>query len=344
MRKIMYRKHLLTTSVLALAALLIGCSSAHQYADAQESNQLDVDEPVHIVLAGYGPSTSSFSQGLTLIGNRLEAKFPDQVQVSYVYNILELGYSGASAQMDLVEKDALTMGYVTMSTGIPALEIAALPFLFTDNESVRAAMDGPLGQSAIDSIEANSELKILGFYENGFRHVSNSVRSVRTPSDLTDLKIRVLAIQKETLELLGAAPLVTALPLVYPGLTSGELEGQENPFENVITYRMFESQKFYTKTYHSYMSRPMFVHESTFNSWPIALQTEFQVAVDEAIAVQRALHDQAEIDAEDFIKEYGGEVVDLTAEERQLFVDAVAPIYANARAQYSPKLLALVGL
>ena len=338
-------RNLTYTALFALlAAFLVACSSTMQSGNQQASDQLGLDAPIHMVLAGYGPSTSSFSQGLTLIGNRLEATFGDQVQVDYVYNILDLGYPGAGAQMDLVEKDALTMGYVTMSTGIPALEVAALPFLFSDNETVRTAMDGALGQAAIDSIEANSNLKIMGFYENGFRHISNSIRSVRNPEDLTDLKIRVLAIQKETLELLGAAPLVTALPLVYPGLTSGELEGQENPFENVITYRMYESQKFYTKTYHSYMSRPLFVNRNTFNSWPHALQTEFQAAVDEAIATQRALHDQAEIDSEEFIKEYGGEVVDLTPEERQLFVDAVAPIYARAKTEYSAELLELVGL
>lgn len=340
----MARKHTYTALFALLAALLIACSSEMQPDNQQVSNQLGLDEPIHMVLAGYGPPTSSFSKGLTLIGNRLEATFGDQVQVDYVYNILDLGYPGAGAQMELVEKDALTMGYVTMSTGIPALEVAALPFLFSDNETIRAAMDGPLGQAAIESIEANGNLKIMGFYENGFRHISNSIRSVRVPEDLTDLKIRVLAIQKETLELLGAAPLVTALPLVYPGLTSGELEGQENPFENVITYRMYESQKFYTKTYHSYLSRPLFVNKSTFNSWPLALQNEFQAAVDESIAAQRALHDQAEIDSEEFIKEYGGEVVDLTPEERQLFVAAVAPIYARAQTEYSAELLELVGL
>jgi TRAP-type C4-dicarboxylate transport system substrate-binding protein len=340
----MPRKLRYTALFVVLAAFLVACSSTMRSSNQQASNQLNLDETLHIILAGYGPSTSSFSKGLTLIGNRLERKFGDQVQVDYVYNILDLGYPEAGAQMDLVEKDALTMGYVTMSTGIPALEVAALPFLFSDNETIRSAMDGPLGQAAIDSIEASSNLKIMGFYENGFRHISNSIRSVRVPENLTDLKIRVLAIQKETLELLGASPLVTPLPVVYAGLASGELEGQENPFENVITYRMYESQKFYTKTYHSYMSRPLFVNKRTFNSWPLALQAEFQAAVDEAIAAQRALHDQAETDSEEFIREYGGEVVDLTQEERQLFVEAVGPIYTRAKTEYSAELLKLVGL
>lgn len=306
--------------------------------------QLELDKPIKIVLSGYGPETSSFSQGLTMIGDHLGEKFGDQVDIDFIYNILDLGYPNASSQIELVENNTISLGYVTMSTGFPALEVAALPFLFSDNDSVRAAMDGALGQSAIEQIEAQSKLKILGFYENGFRHISNSVREVRTPEDLTDIKIRVLGIQKRTLELLGATPLVTPLPAVVPGLASGELEGQENPFENVVTYKMYESQKYYTKTYHSYLSRPIFVNKATFESWPLALQTEFQAAVREAITMQRALHDQAEIDAEKFIREYGGEVVDLTAQERQRFVDAVAPIYQDAKENYSDELLQLVGI
>lgn len=329
----------ITLIILAAAA----CSSEQQITHIDET-PLDSGYPIEITLAGYGPSTSSFSQGLTLVGERLQQRFGEDVIVHYVYNILDLGYPNASEQMALVEKDALTLGYVTMSTGIPALEVAALPFLFSDNESIRSAMDGELGQSAVQSIEANSNLKILGFYENGFRHLSNSIRPVHTPADMQDLKIRVLAIEKKPLEMMGAAPLVTPLPAVVPGLASGELDGQENPFENVVTYGMYHHQKYYTKTYHSYLSRPIFVNRKTFESWPLEFQSEFQDAVKDAITLQRNLHDQAEIDAELIIKESGGEIFDLTDTERQMFIESVRPLYQEARQIYSQELLGLVGL
>lgn len=328
-----------------LASLIAACSPEQHITDSDGMPEPGSPYPIEITLAGYGPSTSSFSQGLTLIGEHMQDKFGEDIVVHYVYNILEFGYPNAGpALMGLVEKDSLTLGYVTMSSGIPALEVAALPFLFSDNESVRAAMDGPLGQSAVASIEADSNLKILGFYENGFRHVSNSIRPMHNPDDMADLKIRVLAIEKKPLELMGAAPLVTPLPAVVPGLASGELDGQENPFENVVTYGMYHHQKYYTKTYHSYLSRPIFVNEKTFESWPTEFQTEFQIAVTDAIALQRGLHDQAEIDAEQVIRESGGEISELSEQERQIFVEAVAPMYQEARSIYSSELLDLVGL
>jgi TRAP-type C4-dicarboxylate transport system substrate-binding protein len=300
--------------------------------------------PMRIILAGYGPSTSSFSRGLNLIGDRLAERFGDDVDIKYVYNILDLGYDGASELTRLVERDALSLAYLTMFNGNPALQVAALPFLFPDSKAARGAMDGALGQSAIHSIESNSRLRVLGFFENGFRHISNNVRPVQEPEDLVGLTIRVLGVQARTLNLLGATAKVTPLPVVFSGLESGVLDGQENPFENVVTYNLYKVQKYYTETAHSYLSRPIFVHRAAFDAWPDELQTEMRTAVLEAVALQRRLHDQAEIDAAQTIHASGGEIVILTPQQRDKFIAAVAPVYDDARKQFSPELLSLVGL
>jgi len=323
----MYRRQFLGTSALVIGGLAIGAPRANR-----------------IVLGGYGPSTSSFSRGLKFIGDRLEAKFGDEVDVNYVYNILDLGHDAASDLTRLVESDELSLAYLTMFSGNPALQIAALPFLFPDSTAARAAMDGALGKAAIASIEDNTNLRVLGFFENGFRHVSNSVRPVHVPDDLQGLTIRVLGVQAKTFELLGASPKVTPLPAVFNGLESGELDGQENPFENVVTYNLYKTQRYYTETAHSYLSRPIFVHGTTFDTWPDALQSEMRAAVNDAVLLQRELHDQAEIDAADVIRKAGGEIVQLTAQQRSAFVEAVAPIYADAQEQFSPELLKMVNL
>ena len=331
--------------LFALSFLLISACSSETKDQTEVITQTENDNsPIPIVLSGYGPPTSSFSQGLTHIGEKIQAQFGNQVDVSYIYNILEHGYTAAGAQIELVENGELTLGYVTMSEGIPALEVAALPFLFSDAQSIRAAMDGELGKAAIESIEANSGLRILGFYENGFRHISNSVRPVRTPEDLDKLKIRVLAIEKPALELMGASPLVTSLPTLFDGLATGELDGQENPFENVVTYNLHLHQSYYTETAHSYLSRPIFVNRQHFDAWPEDLQQAFRIAVNEAIQLQRGLHDDAELAAAQTIRESGGEIIQLTEQERQAFVDAVSPIYDEARQKYDSELLELVGL
>jgi len=327
-----HRRQFLSTSALLCGGLIAGGVARGR------------EDPTRIILAGYGPPTSSFSKGLKHIGDRLTDRFGDDVNVRYVYNIMDLAYDSGGDLVWLVESGVLTLAYLTMFNDIPALQIAALPFLFPDSTSARAAMDGALGQSAIETIEADSDLRVLGFFENGFRHISNSVRPVHGPDDLQGLTIRVLGAQARMLELMGANTKVTLLPAVYGGLESGELHGQENPFENIVTYDLYKVQQYYTMTYHSYLSRPIFLHKPSFEAWPDDLQAEMQAAVKEAVDLQRRLHDQAEIDSAEVIRQAGGEIVELTPEERDVFVATVAPIYDDAQTEFSRELLSLVNL
>lgn len=300
--------------------------------------------PIVIRLAGYGPETTSFSQGMRLVGERLTEQLGDRVDVRYVLNVLDIGYGGADLSW-LVDAGLLTVAYATMSEDrVPELDLVALPFIFDDEAAARAAMDGPLGRAVADGIEAKRDIRVLGFFENGFRHVSNNVRPVRTPADLAGVGIRVLQTQLRTFELLGADGRYLPLPQVRAGLESGTLDGQENPFANAVTYNLYPLQRYYTATYHSYLSRAIFVHRPSFESWPADVQAALENAVHEAVALQRSLKDDEEMQAAETIRASGGEIIELTPAERQLFVDAVTPIYDEARANFAPELLELIGL
>lgn len=297
-----------------------------------------------IILGGYAPAESSFGQGLDLIGGRLEARFGDTVDVGYVYNVIDIGYAAGGELRWLVDSGLLTLGYLSMSTGIPELEVAALPFVFPDEASARAVMDGPLGAAAAARIEAQTNFRVLGFFENGLRHISNSVRPVRNPADARGLRIRALGFQRPLFELLGAAGPLMDLPAAIPLMAEGTIDGQENPFENVVSYGIQDYQRYYTTTAHSYLSRPIFVNRARFDAWPEELQAELRAAVADAVRLQRQIHDRAELEARGTIEAAGGEIIDLTEAQRAEFVAVAAPIYAEARETYSADLLALVGL
>lgn len=334
----MLRRNFLKSSAL-LGAGMFAASQAR----AQSSQRIgNTQGPFVLRMAGYGPPETSFSRGLTAIGDPLSAKFGDAVDVRYVYNVMDVGYTAGDLTW-LVESGVLTLAYATLRQSIRELELAALPFLFPDTASARAAMDGPLGQSAARSIEGMLDVRVLGFFENGFRHVSNSIRPVHSPADLAGLRIRVLPTQIRTFELLGAMPVDMPLQRVIQALRAGELDGQENPFANTVTYGIYPLQRYHTATYHSYLSRPVFVTRSTYEAWPLELKHEMEAAVREAVALQRRLKDAEEEQAAATIREAGGEIVELTPAERAAFVRAVAPIYTEARDLYPPELLALVG-
>lgn len=333
----MFRRQFLKNSALLGASVAAGAPGFFS-ARAQEASAR------RIIMAGYGPSTTSFSRGLDFIGEHLEARFGDAVDPRYIYNIYDVGYGGAGDLRWLVDSGVLTLAYSTMSTGIPELEVAALPFLFSDTAAARAAMDGPLGEAASARIEAETNYRVLGFFENGFRHVSNDIRPVHTPADLVGLSIRLLGIQSRTFELLGAEPVTMNLADAIPLLADGTIDGQENPFENTVSYGPYLHQRYHTATFHSYLSRAIFVHRPSFDSWPEDLQTEMRAAVREAVMYQRGLHDEAEVESQRTIREAGGEIVELTPAQRAEFVAAVTPIYADAQTRYSRELLDLVGL
>ena len=308
-------------------------------------NALKITNPV--IMGGYGPSTTSFSRGLKFVGDRLNARFGSDIEIRYVYDVYDVsdpGYNGAGDLEWLVENGAVTLAYRTMAEGIPEMELAALPFLFSDLAVARAAMDGKLGQSAIKRIEAQTNFRILGFFENGFRHVSNNVRPLRTPADFKGLTIRMLGMQIPAFKLLGAIPKAMGLPATAEALEAGTLDGQENPFENTVSYNLYPFQRFHTATAHSYLSRPIFIHRKIFDAWPEALQTEMRAAVADAVIFQRQLHDEAEIESAAIIEKAGGEIVELTPDERQRFITAVTPIYEDAKNNISGDVLRMLNL
>src|SRR5215475_4607669 len=162
-------------------------------------------------MGGYGPASTGFSRALKFIGDRLVAEFGDRVEIKYVWNIMDLGYK-AEDILWLVEHGLLTLGYQSSSyltDRIPELGVLDLPFLFGTTGQARAAIDGALGQMLAAKIEEKADYRILGFFENGLRHLSNRVRPVRTPADLAGQRIRMLPskVHERTFELLGAVPL-----------------------------------------------------------------------------------------------------------------------------------------
>jgi len=299
-------------------------------------------------MGGYGPPTTGFSLALKQIGDRLEARFGDEVEVKYVYNILDLGYRGDDI-LWLVEQGVLTLGYQSSSyltDRVPDLGIADLPFLFSDTQQARAAMDGRLGQVLTERIEAGMRYRILGYFENGFRHISNRLRPIRVPADMKGMKIRVLPskVQERTFQLLGADPKIMDLSEAIEAVKAGTLDAQENPFFNTVTYGVHKFHRFHSATNHFYLSRPVFLHRPSFDAWPRALQEELRAAVRDAVAFQRDLHVKEEEDAMAAIRKEGGEILELTPEGHKAFVTAVTPIYGEARSQYGRELLGLVNL
>ncbi|HIM77198.1 MAG TPA: TRAP transporter substrate-binding protein [Rhodospirillales bacterium] len=303
---------------------------------------------IQIRMGGYGPPTTAFSKALKFIGDRIEAEFAGFVEIEYVYNIMDLGHHGEEI-LTLVENGELTLGYQSSSyltDRVPELGFVDLPFLFRDNDHARTAMDGALGRYLTEKIEERINYRILGYFENGFRHISNKLRPVRRPEDLAGMKTRVLPsdVQARTFQLLGATPMRMDLTEAIDGVVNGTLDAQENPFANTVTYGVHKFHRYHTLSNHFYISRPIFTHRDSVDAWPDDLKAAMDNAVRDSITYQRRLSEREAIDARKEIEAAGGEIVELTEDEHQAFVDAVSLQHAEARETFGDEMFKMAGL
>jgi len=302
--------------------------------------------PIQIRMGGYGPPTTGFSKSLRFIGDRLEKQFGPRVDIKYVFNIMDLGYKSEDI-LWLVEHGLLTVGYQSASyltDRVPELGFADLPFLFSSNAQARAAMDGALGDYLVRKIEDRVNYRILGWFENGFRHISNLHRPIHTPADMKGMKIRVLPseVHRRTFELIGATPMRMDLTDAISMVKAGTLDAQENPLANTVTYGVHKFHKFHTLSNHFYISRPIFFHRDAFESWPKDLQDAVRAAVKDAVAYQRGLAVEEHEQSRRAIEAEGCTVNALTPGEHAQFVAAVQPLLADARQMYGEEMFARV--
>lgn len=304
-------------------------------------------KPIQIRMGGYGPATTTCSRALKVMGERLQAEFGDAVDVKYIWNVMDLGYQGGDL-LWMAEHGILTLSYQSTSylaDRVPELEFADLPFLFEGLEHARAAMDGKLGTYLSRKIEERIGYRLLGYFENGYRHISNRLRPVRTPADLAGMRIRLMPgrMHARSFELLGAIPFSLDLKPGLEAVMSGAVDAQENPLANTVDYGAHKVHRYHTLTGHCYLSRGIYMNRAELERWPEALQSGIQRAARAAILAQRELAIEEEQVARKAIESAGGEIVEPTPQERAAFAHAVEPLHEEARTRFGEEMFALLG-
>ncbi|MFN2353337.1 MAG: TRAP transporter substrate-binding protein [Desulfopila sp.] len=237
------------------------------------------------------------------------------------------------SERDMVE--GLQMGSLEMtltSTGpmgnfIPQVKLFNLPFLFKDRESCYRVLDGEIGTRIADRF-VKIGIRSLGWYENGFRNITNSKRPVTSPADMDGLKIRVMEddVFILTMKALGASPTPMAFGELYTALEQGVVDAQENPLAVIHSSRFFEVQEYLAMTGHFYSPAVMLISEITWQSLSPEHQKIVADAAKKAKDYERQLSIQADQELEAACAEEGMVV---THPDKEPFVKAVAPVYNN---------------
>ena len=272
------------------------------------------DEPYHVAAVKFVELVKSGTNGKVDI-----AIFPNS----------QLGSS-----RDLIE--GLQMGSVdmTLTTAavlanfLPKSQVIELPFMFKSRDHVYKVVDGPLA----DAIYAGAEekkLKVISTWENGFRNITNNVRSIVTPADMKGIKIRVMENQMyiDMFKALDANPTPMARGEVFSALQQKVVDAQENPMGQIYTSRFYEVQKYLTLSGHTYSPEVLVFSLATWKKIPAAMQETLKKAATEARDYNRKLSAEKDVEFVKKVKEKGMEVTELKPEQVALFQKLMTPVW-----------------
>lgn len=241
--------------------------------------------------------------------------------------------SQLGSERDMVE--GLQLGSLEMtltSTGpmgnfVPQVKLFNLPFLFKDRESCYRVLDGEIGTQIADRF-VKVGIRSLGWYENGFRNITNSKVAVNRPEDMKGIKIRVMEddVFILTMKSLGASPLPMAFGELYTALEQKTVDAQENPLAVIHSSRFFEVQKYLAMTGHFYSPAVMLISEMTWQTLSPEHQKIIADAATQARDYERGLSLKADQELEAACAKEG---MTVTHPDKAPFAKAVAAVYSN---------------
>jgi len=237
------RRTALAAASLAVCALAV----APQWASAQ-------DIKPRLIRFGYGLNEQS-NQG------RAAKVFVDEVAKRSGGKMKVRAIGAAALGPDNQMQQALIGGAQEMMVGSTATLVGIskemalwdTPFLFNNVKEADAVLDGPVGQKVIDKL---SEKGLVGlvYWENGFRNLTNSKRPVTRMEDLGGVKLRVMQnnVYLDSFKALGANAVPLPFSELFSALETNTVDGQENPFNTVLSSKFYEVQKYLSITNHVY--------------------------------------------------------------------------------------------
>lgn len=260
-------------------------------------------------------------------------------------------FPGGQLGGDLPTVSALqggTMDFTVLNAGLliglnKEFAVLDLPFLFATPEEADTIVDGPIGQKLLKLVE-DKGLIGLGYWELGFRNVTNSRRPITKLEDLAGIKLRVLQspLFIETFSALGANAVPLPFPELYAALEQRVVDGQENPYPTILGTKLNEVQKFLSATQHIYNAQSFLISRKTFDDMSAEERRIVTDAASEARDFQRKNSRESMGTALDALKKSGMQFNEIAPPEMARIREKVAPVVAKFGAAAGEALYAEV--
>ncbi len=207
-------------------------------------------------------------------------------------------FAGGKLGNDQTMTDALQAGKLEMTAPdtsslvrfTKGFGVINFPFLLNSETDADMLLDSNFGKELLATLPAH-RLIGLGYWENGFRNLTNSRSPVTRKADFIDLKVRVMpnAMFSDTFETLGSQPLKLPFPEVYENLKDKKVQAQENPLITIYSSRFYEVQQHLTLSRHAYSAWVPMISKAVWESLSVADQKVFETAMQESTLYERQL-------------------------------------------------------
>ena len=220
----------------------------------------------------------------------------------------------------------------------PSFAVIELPYVYPSKDVALKVLNGPAGDEMLKKLEKQG-LVGLGWLENGLRHVTNNVRPIHSPEDLSGIKLRTMKVPAhvDTFSALGANPTPMNFGEVYSGLQQGVIDGQENPIALIDSQRFYEVQKYMSLTGHVFTTYVPVISKSFFDGLSAEHQALIRASMHKASDYQQELVNGEESAQLEAIRKSGVEVVDLSPEQIMAFQTLTESVRAKYRAPIGEK-------
>lgn len=261
-------------------------------------------------------------------------KFADIVAQKSGKKITVRGFPDGTLGGDLQTLSALQGGTLDMTTMPPSLLVGrskvfgafSMHFLFNDFAEADAILDGPIGQRFIEKVP--QDLVGLGYWDHGFRNISNGRRAVAKLEDLKGLKLRVVQepLFIDSFNALGANSVAMSFTELYNAMESRAVDGQDNPIAAFETNKFHEVQKHLSATRHVYQPLIVLVSKKTWDQLSVEERKLLQDAARETAVEQRKASRAMEAKSIAAVQKAGTVYTEVSAQERARMRDAIKPV------------------
>ncbi|QXD14099.1 TRAP transporter substrate-binding protein [Rhodocaloribacter litoris] len=306
---------MLHLSAVLLVVMLAGCTVREEVVVLRLAHVLATDHPVHL--------------GMARFGERLEALSGGTMRVE-IYPNGQLGSERETIELlQLGTLDLAKVSAAVVENFVPEMGVFSLPYLFDDADHLWRVLNGPIGKEILLAGEPY-RIRGLCYYDAGFRSFYVRDRAVQAPEDLQGLKIRVMRsnLSIRTINLLGGNATPLAYGEIYTALQQGVVDGAENNPPNFYGSKHYEVSRYYILDEHSAPPDVLLISTWRWNQLSAQQRAWIEEAIEESVAYQRELWEEATAAALAAVEEAGITVIQ---PDKTPFRQAVAPLYEDLK-------------